>query len=95
MTTKVRMSKTGRITLPAEIRKAMDLEGEAEFLVEGSDDGFGIVLRPVVTVLRDGAWTYTAEDIESIERGLRDLREGRERVMTEAELRAMAEVAQE
>ena len=95
MTTKVTMSKTGRITLPANIRKALELPGEAEFLVEELRDGEGIVLRPVVTMLREDAWVYTAEDLESIERGLRDIREGRVRTVTEAELRAMAEVADE
>lgn len=95
MTTKVTMSKTGRITLPANIRKALELPGEAEFLVEELRDGEGIVLRPVVTMLREDGWVYTAEDLESIERGLRDIREGRVRTVTEAELQAMAEVADE
>lgn len=95
MALKVTMSTTGRITLPVEIRKALDLQGEAEFLVEELSEGEGIVLRPVVTVLREDAWTYTAEDLESIERGLRDIREGRVRHATEADFRALADVADE
>ncbi len=89
------MSKTGRITLPAELRRAMDLEGEAEFLVEELADGEGVVLRPIVMMLREDAWAYTAEDMASIRRGLDDILAGRVRTVTEAELRAMAEVADE
>ena len=89
------MSKTGRITLPAEIRRQLDLEGEAEFLVEQLEGGEGVVLRPVVMMLREDAWVYTAEDLTSIRRGLDDIREGRVRTVTEAELRALAEVVDE
>jgi hypothetical protein len=73
----------------------MDLEGEAEFLVEELADGEGVVLRPIVMMLREDAWAYTAEDMASIRRGLDDILAGRVRTVTEAELRAMAEVADE
>jgi hypothetical protein len=89
------MNKTGRLTLPASIRKDLDLDGEAEFLVEKLDDGQGLVLRPVVVMLREDAWVYTSDDLASIRRGLDDIREGRVRTVTEADLRAMAEVADE
>jgi bifunctional DNA-binding transcriptional regulator/antitoxin component of YhaV-PrlF toxin-antitoxin module len=89
------MNRTGRLTLPASIRKKLRLEGEAEFEVQPSEDGEAVVLRPVVTIPRSDAWVYTKEDLESIERGLRDLREGRERTATEADFRALAEVAED
>jgi bifunctional DNA-binding transcriptional regulator/antitoxin component of YhaV-PrlF toxin-antitoxin module len=89
------MSKTGRITLPAELRRAMDLEGETEFEIEQLEGGDGLVLRPVIFMLREDAWKYTAEDLASIRRGLDDIREGRVRTVTEAELRALADVADE
>ncbi len=89
------MSKTGRITLPAEIRRALDLDGEAEFLVEASEQGEGILLRPVVTMLREDAWAYTAEELASIRRGLDDVREGRVRPADEAFFRSLADVAEE
>ena len=95
MAIRVSMNKTGRITLPASIRREMDLEGEAEFLVERLADGEGVVLRPVVMMLREDAWVYTADDIAGIRRGLDDIREGRVQTVTEAELRAMAEVAED
>lgn len=80
------MSKTGRITLPAEIRRALDLDGEAEFLVEESEQGEGILLRPVVTMLREDAWAYTAEHRNRLERAIEDSREGRIRSLTEEQL---------
>ncbi len=89
------MSKTGRITLPAELRRTLDLKGQAEFLVEELEGGAGLVLRPVVMMLREDAWAYTSEDLQSIRRGLDDIREGRVRTVTEAELRALADVADE
>ncbi len=86
MATKVTMSKSGRITLPAEIRRALDLDGEAEFLVEESEQGEGILLRPVVTMLREDAWAYTAEHRNRLERAIEDSREGRIRSLTEEQL---------
>lgn len=86
MATKVTMSKTGRITLPAEIRRALDLDGEAEFLVEESEQGEGILLRPVVTMLREDAWAYTAEHRSRLEQAIEDSREGRTRSLTEEQL---------
>ena len=95
MAIRVTMNKTGRITLPASIRKLLRLEGEAEFEVEKLEDGDGLVLRPVVVMLRDDGWTYTAEDLAGIRRGLDDIREGRVRHATEADFRALADVADE
>jgi bifunctional DNA-binding transcriptional regulator/antitoxin component of YhaV-PrlF toxin-antitoxin module len=87
------MSKTGRLTLPAEIRRAMDLEGEAEFEVEASEGE--LVLRPLVLLRREDAWAYTPEVIESIQRGLNDIRNGRERHAREIDFRNLAEVSDE
>lgn len=92
MAIRVSMSRNGRLTLPASIRRRLQLEGEAEFEVEQEEGGDGVILRPVVVMRRSDAWVYTAEDLAGIERGLRDLREGRERQMTEADFRALAEV---
>lgn len=91
MTTKVTMSKTGRITLPANIRKALELPGEAEFLVEELRDGEGIVLRPVVTMLREDAWAYTAEHRERLAQAHEDSRAGRVRKLTEEQLDQLLE----
>ena len=87
------MNSTGRITLPRTIRKLLKLEGETVFEVEELQDGDGIVLRPVVVMRRQDAWTYTPEMLESIQRGLEDIRQGRVRNATEADFRELAEVA--
>lgn len=89
------MNETGRITIPASIRREMHLEPDQEFELERTDDGEAVVLRPVVVTARRDNWVYNSEDLERIERGLRDLREGRERRATEADFRAMAEVAED
>ena len=89
------MNSTGRITVPAAIRKMLRLEGESDFEVEALEDGEGFVLRPVVVMRRKDSWVYTAEDLAGIRRGLDDIREGRVRTVTEAELRALADVADE
>ena len=86
------MGKTGRITLPAELRRSLRLEDEAEFEVEHVEGADRIVLRPVVVVRREDAWVYTADMLASIQRGLQDLKEGRERSASEADFRALAEV---
>lgn len=88
---RVTMNETGRLTIPAAIRRQLQIEGEQEFEATATDDGEAVILRPVVLVPR--AWVYTDEDLASIERGLRDLREGRERRAAEADFRALAEVA--
>lgn len=47
----VAMNSTGRVTLPAEARRALGLEGESFFEVAVEADR--IVLRPVAIVPRD------------------------------------------
>lgn len=91
MTARITMSKTGRITLPAEVRRAMDLDGEAEFLVEELGEGQGVILRPVVLMLREDAWAYTTEHRERLRAAHEDSREGRVRRVTEEQLDALLE----
>lgn len=89
------MNKTGRITLPASIRKLLHLEGETEFEVERLEEGDGLILRPVVVMRRDEASAYTPEMIASIQRGIDDIRHGRVKAATEDDFRALAEVSDE
>lgn len=88
------MNKTGRLTIPASLRKLLRLEGEAEFEVEDMGEE-GLILRPVVVMRREDAWAYTPDTLESIRRGIADIREGRIRPATDADFRALAEVAEE
>ena len=85
------MSSTGRITLPASIRKLLRLEGEAEFEVERLEDGDGVVLRPVVVMRREDAWAYTDEHMERLRQAHDDSRAGRVRRLTEEQLDSLLE----
>jgi AbrB family looped-hinge helix DNA binding protein len=83
----VTMSPNGRMTLPAEVRHKLGLSGETEFDVEVTDHG-SVTLRPVVVLPRDDAWAYTAEHLAQVAKALADVRAGRVREASEAELAA-------
>ena len=86
----VAMNETGRLTVPAEARNALGIEGEAEFEVEVDRDNDAIVLRPVVTLRREDAWAYAPEHRDLLERAHSDSREGRVHELTESDLRKRA-----
>jgi AbrB family looped-hinge helix DNA binding protein len=83
----VTMSPNGRMTLPAEVRQRLGLTGETEFDVEVNDHG-SVTLRPVVVLPRDDAWAYTAEHLAEVAKALADVRQGRVREVSEADLAA-------
>lgn len=89
------MNKTGRITLPASMRKRMHLEGEAEFEVEQLPDDEGFVLRPIVVMRREDAWAYTTDHRGRLDLAHADSRAGRVRQLTEDDLRELAPVSDE
>ena len=70
----ITMSPNGRLTLPAEVRQRLGLEGETEFDVEVTERG-SVTLRPVVVIPRDDAWAYAAEHLAAVARALSDIRE--------------------
>ena len=45
----ITMSPKGRLTLPAEVRQRLGLDGETEFDVEVTERG-SVTLRPVVVI---------------------------------------------
>ena len=83
-TTTVEMNPQGRVTVPAAVRKELQLEAGSRLEVEVKDGC--LVLRPVVIIPREDAWLYTPENIARIERGLEDVRQGRYRTMSEEDL---------
>ena len=83
----ITMSPNGRLTLPAEVRRKLGLSGETEFDVEVTDHG-SVTLRPVVVLRRDDAWAYTAEHLAQVAKALADVREGRVRRVSDADLAA-------
>jgi len=86
----VTVSGTGRLTLPAEVRRALGLEGETEFEVEVDPDGEEIILRPAVLLRREDAWAYTSEHRELLSRAHADSHEGRVHQMSEGELKSLS-----
>lgn len=87
----VTMSKDGRITLPAETRRALGLNGEAELEIEVDAAQDAIVLRPAVVLRREDAWAYTAEHRALLRSALEDSRAGRVQQLTEEELAQLGE----
>lgn len=81
------MTATGRLTLPAEARRRLGLEGETELEIEVDESQDAIILRPAVVLRREDAWAYTPEHRDLLARAHRDSREGRVRKVTERELR--------
>ncbi len=69
------VNKQGRITLPIEARRRLDLcEGRQ---LEVDVDEREIRLRPLVAVPIEDAWLYTRENVASIRRSLAHIAAGR------------------
>ena len=92
MKTTVTMSSSGRMTLPAETRRAMGLTEETEFEVEISEGEDVIRLRPLVSIPREDAWAYTPAHLAKLERAREDVEAGRVYRLSEADLRTLADV---
>ncbi len=85
------MSKSGRLTLPAEARRRLGLHGETELEVEIDEAGDAIILRPTVVVRRGDAWAYTAEHRALLARAREDSQAGRVRRFSEDDLARLGE----
>jgi bifunctional DNA-binding transcriptional regulator/antitoxin component of YhaV-PrlF toxin-antitoxin module len=88
--TAVAMNAQGRLTVPAEARKALGLVGEAQFEAEVRDDG--LLLRPAVLIPREDAWAYTPEHRAMLARARDDVAHGRVRKLSEDQLRKLADL---
>jgi AbrB family looped-hinge helix DNA binding protein len=63
----VKVAADGRMTLPAAVRRALEInDGDAQLSIDVSDGA--AVLRPAVTIPREDAWAYTPEHLESLKR---------------------------
>ncbi len=81
----ITMSPNGRLTLPAEVRQRLGLDGETEFDVEVTEPR----QRHPATGRRDprdDAWAYTAKHLADVARSLADIREGRVRKLSDDDL---------
>jgi bifunctional DNA-binding transcriptional regulator/antitoxin component of YhaV-PrlF toxin-antitoxin module len=84
----VTMNDEGRITVPADARRALGIDGPADFEIEIDDSSDAIILRPVVTIRREDAWAYTPEHMARVAAARADGRDGRSRAATADEVRS-------
>jgi len=89
----VTMNTSGRLTLPAETRRALGLEGSAEFEVEIDTESDALILRPAVVLRREDAWAYTPKHRALLAKAHEDSRAGRVRKMTESQLAKLGKKA--
>ena len=80
------VSGSGRLALPAEVRRALGLEGEAELEVGVDAREEEVILRPAVVLRREDACAYTPAHRDLLLRAHADSREGRVRQASEDEL---------
>lgn len=85
------MSRSGRLTLPAEARRLLGLDDETEFEVEVDTEGDALVLRPAVLLRREDAWAYTPEHRELLRRAHADVQDDRVRRLSEDDLIALGD----
>lgn len=84
MKTVVSMNAQGRLTIPAEARKLLHVEGETPFELEVTEHQ--LILRPAVIIPREDAWAYTPEHVARVERAQAEGRAGLAKRMSEREL---------
>jgi len=80
------MNNAGRLTLPAETRRALGIDGAAEFEVEVDEQSDALILRPAIVLRREDAWAYTPEHRALLAKAHEDSRRGRVRKVTESQL---------
>lgn len=83
-------NKEGRVTIPAEARMALHIEGEMHWTVEIVDGA--LILRPAVVIPRDDAWAYTPEHAAMVERARADGRAGREIAVSGEDVRRLVDL---
>jgi len=86
----VSMNNQGRMTLPAAARKALRIEGPAQFEIEIEENR--LILRPAFVIPREDAWAYTPEHLEQVRRAEADIREGRVFRLTEEDLKRLLDL---
>jgi len=88
---RVVMSDNGRVTLPADARRELGIEGETEFEIEVDRRDDSLILRPTLVLRREDAWAYSPEHRKMLARAHKDSRAGRVRRVTEKELSELAD----
>ena len=78
--------RQGRLTVPAEARRELGVDADAEFEVEVDASQDAILLRPAAVLRREDSWAYTSEHRGLLRRARADAEAGRTRTLTEREL---------
>lgn len=84
----VTSNKEGRLTIPAEARAALCVEGETHWTID--IDEVALVRRSATVVPREDAWAYTPEHAAKIKRAREDGQAGRVVTVTSEELERIA-----
>jgi AbrB family looped-hinge helix DNA binding protein len=82
----VTVNAQGRMTIPAEIRRELGIEGEAILIVE--TDAGRLIARPAVVIPAEDAWLYTPEHVARVKQAEAAFDAGQSFQLTEDELRA-------
>ena len=83
---RVVMNRAGRLTVPAEARRELGLDGETEFEVEVDRVHAAIILRPTVAPRDEDGWACTPAHRDLLAQAHQESREGRVRRVTEEDL---------
>jgi AbrB family looped-hinge helix DNA binding protein len=78
----ITMSREGRLTVPAEARRALGLHDETEFEFEVDEDGDALLLRPVVRMSRRDSWADSPEHRARLSKALDSADAGRRATVT-------------
>jgi AbrB family looped-hinge helix DNA binding protein len=91
--TTVTVDNAGRLVLPEDVREAMGLGegGELDIEVTRGPAGPALVIRHHIP--DEDAWAYTDENLAGIARARKEIAAGKLHRMSEADLRKLAQVA--
>jgi AbrB family looped-hinge helix DNA binding protein len=69
------VNQQGRMTLPAKVRAALGIEGQAQVELEVEDGS--VRIRKAVVVPLEDAWAYSKEHMELVRRALAEVEAGK------------------
>lgn len=77
---------SGRLTVPASVRKQLGLTDGTELEIEVDVEREALILRRVVYLRLEDAWAYTPEHRELLDKAHKDSKEGRTKKLSEEAL---------
>jgi hypothetical protein len=81
------------MTVPAEIRRELGIDGEATLIVE--TEAGRMIVRPAVVIPAEDAWAFTPQHQERLASARADAAAGRVERLSESELRRRMDVDDE